>query len=210
MTQPERQDDVTGASPFLSHVRPGERMLWTAPESATVRDAEYSRSQRTALLHAALSTAAGVFTAWKACESVIVLLTRPATPSTSDTFGWAVFVDVAGGLIWAAFAVLLLRISVASTRHYFLARATHRIDRLWRYVLTDQRIFCVDESGDLIDQIEGHEIVAVDLADIRRSSTLLIERRTPEGEDTHLILGNLEQPHIAKAKIAETFLEPAS
>ena len=198
---------MTGPDVFQSHLRTGERVLWHAPESATVRDAEYSRSQRTALLHAAVSTVAGVFMVWKACEGVIVLLTRPATASTSDTFGWAVFAAVGGALMWGAFAVPLLRISVASTRYYFLARATLRADRLGHYVLTDRRIFCVDENGDLIDQIEAREIVAVDSDDFR-SSTLLIERRIPGDKDTHLILGNLEQPHVAKVKIVETFLEP--
>lgn len=209
MTHSEAKDEVIGAGPFLSHLRPGERMLWTAPESAAVRHSEFSRSQRTALLHATLSTVAGAFTAWKAVESAIVLLSRPDTASASDSSGWAMLAAVGGALIWVAFAVLLLRISVASTQSYLLTRAIHRTDRLWRYVLTDQRVFCVDERGDLIDQIEGHEIVAVDLADDRRPSTLLIERRTPEDEDTHLILGNLEQPHIAKTKIEQTFLESA-
>jgi hypothetical protein len=209
VTHSEAKDEVTGAGPFLSQLRPGERVLWNAPESAAVRDAEYGRSQRYALSTSVLSTVAGCFMVWKVYESVAGLLTRPSTSSNSDAFGWALFAAVGGALIWGAFAVVTLRISVASTRSYFMGRAIRRADRLWHYVLTDQRIFCVDESGDLIDAIEGQEIVAVDLADDRRPSALLIERRNPVDEDTHLILGNLEQPHVAKAKIAETFLEPA-
>lgn len=201
---------MTGPDTFLSRLRPGERVLWNAPASAAVRDAAHRHSQRMTLLTSVVCAASGSFMAWKAYESVMRLLTRSSTASASDTLIWAVALTVADALFWGALAVLTLRIGVASAQHYFLTGAVHRKTSAWtsHYVLTDQRVFCIDENGDLTDEIEGRDVVAVTLEEKPRPPTVLVEDRTGDDEDKYFLLTNLEHPQIAKTKIEETFLEP--
>jgi hypothetical protein len=192
---------MSGADVFLSQLRTGERVLWNAPGSAAVRDAWHRRSQRRNLLRAAGSVIVGAFCVWIAFERGRAWLAQPA--DIPSAFSAALLL---------ALAALMMFCCVMLVRLYRQASTMHRITstRHSHYVLTDQRLFYVDQEGELVDEIARHEVVAVELDEETNPPAILVERRTAEEEDKHLLLLNLEQPHVAKAKIAETFLEPAS
>jgi hypothetical protein len=190
---------MTGPNVFQSHLRNGERGLWHAQSSPAVRQAAHRRSQRKSLLWISVSIAMSGLLAWFAYEDGRAWLAQPNLYSAFDILKLVVFAALGFGL------------GVLSVRLYFRFHRLHRITSTWQfhYVLTDQRLFCVDEAGDLMEEIEGHEIVGVELEEEPRNPAVLVERRVwEEEEDKYLILSNLEQPLVAKAKIEETFLEP--
>jgi hypothetical protein len=190
---------MTGPDVFQSQLSTGERVLWHAPSSPAARQAAHSRSQRKSLLWISVSIAMSGILAWFAYEDGRAWLAQPNLYSAFDILKLVIF------------AALGLGFAVISVRSYFLFRKLRRITSTWQfhYVLTDRRLFCVNEAGDLMEEIEGHEIIGVELEEEPRHPDVLVERRVwEEEEDKHLILSYLEQPHLAKAKIEETFLEP--
>jgi hypothetical protein len=190
---------MTGPDVFLPQLRAGERVLWNAPASAAVRDAANRRFRRRILLWTVGSAIGGIFAIWMASTSGHDWLAQPGFSSARDA------------LVWTALAALMLSLGVIGARIYLRDSTKRRITSDWHmhYVLTDQRLFYVDQEGELVDEIESHEVVAVELDEETSPPAILVERRTAEEEDKHLILMDLEQPHTAKAKIVETFLEPA-
>jgi hypothetical protein len=190
---------MTGPDVFQSQLRPGERVLWNAPASAAVRDAAHRRSKRRMLLLAVGCAAMASIMAWLAYRDISAMLEQSTLASIFDVAKLT------------ALTALSLYLCVMAVRFYAQDRALHRITSTWHrhYVITDQRVFYVDETGELIDTIERHEIVAAELDEDTSPATVLVERRTDDEEEKHLLLMDLEHPHIANAKIAETFLEPA-
>ncbi len=145
---------MTGADVFQAQLRPGERVLWSAPQSAAVRDAAYRHSRQRGLLRAAGSAIFGALGTWLAYESGRAWLAQPA--------------DISSALraaLLLALTALLIACCVMFVRLYLRTGAMHRIATTWHshFVLTDQRLFYVDRHGELIDELEGHEIVAVEL-----------------------------------------------
>lgn len=190
---------MKGPDVFQSQLRPGERVLWNAPASAAVREAADRRLRRRMLSIALGGAALAGLGDWLAYENGRDLLTKPGVASAFDAVKMVVL------------TVLMLGVSVMGVRTLLRICSRHLTTPTWQshYVLTDQRVFYVDETGELIDTIERHEIVAVELDEEVRPAAVLVERRTEDEEEKHLLLLDLEHPHIAKAKITETFLEPA-
>lgn len=190
---------MTGANAFLSQLRPGELVLWDAPGSVAVRDAARRRRQRRGLIYICCFAGLAGISIWFAYDDWRILLSQPSIALAIEQFHSI------------ALLVLTLAWGVISVRFWLLNRSLDRLTSSWQfhYVLTDQRLFCVDETGDRMEEIEGHEIVGVELEE-EPPATVLVERRVWEDEeDRYLILTHLEQPHIAKTKIEQTFLESA-
>jgi hypothetical protein len=175
------------------HLRPGERVLWSADASGKLRRAEISRRRTAALVIGLATGTLAVAFGWKLYES---FLPGPHQPD----LGAAIAAPLYGALALTFAAVFAAQ----------LGRLNPQLSRAVRYAATDARLIAADETGGVIDQLHAEEIAGLILGGRRAAPDLFILRKNDPAERRAFAIEHIERPFEAKAILEDQFLEPST
>ena len=186
------QTPATAVDTWAKHLQPGERLLWQAIASPTLRRAEISRRRWAAVLICLATTALAAAFGYKLYETFL--------PGAA---GSGLAVGIAAPLY---FILALTFVAVALAQ---LCRLNPRLSPAIRYAATSTRLIALDAKGGLVGQVDVQDIAGFIVTGRRRAPDLVVIRRHDDPNVHVFSIEHIERPLEAKAIIEEEFLEPA-
>lgn len=178
------------ASPSIwtPHLKPGERLVWSADASQALRRADLSRQR---LIHGAIggfSALVAILLAVRFVESTLLAITAPSMLAVFTPL-YLVFSLTMGALALWGFRNMRARPPAA----------TH-------FAITDARLIALDDQGSVIDEMPAAEVDSVVAGGRRRTPDVYVLRKDDPDEKRVFAMEHIDRPLEAKAIIEETYL----
>ena len=176
---------------WSTHLRPGERIVWSATASVTrLRAAR----QRVRLIAFGSGLAAGliaILLAVRFFESVTAYATN----------------DIAASLLVPLYGVFAL--AMAALSYGSFARLAVKPPAATHFAATNPRLISLSAAGTIADELPADDIDSVIAGGRTAAPDIYVLRRDDPNDRRAFAIENIDKPLEAKAIIEETFLEPA-
>ncbi len=185
----ERMDDTALWRP---HLKPGERIVWSAAASDALRRADQSRVRLQSGAWAIATGGLAIFSGYRFYEAVF---TGTGQPDLSAAVAAPLFFALAAAL-GAASAFLFARLGIAPPpeRHY---------------AATNLRLMSAGADGQLSDEIAAADIAGAMFDNDRKPASILVLRRNDDASETSFCIEYVDDLAAVRTMINATFPEPA-
>ena len=184
----ERMDQQ--ASIWTPHLKPGERIVWSASASAALRSADISRRR---ILYGLAGGASAIVAVLLAIRFFETIFPAHATPN----LGAAVAAP-----LYLAFALAMAALAVWGFRNL-----NPKLSAAMHFAATDARLIALDASGKVVDEMPGPDVDGVIAGGRRKTPDLYVLRAGDEKEERVFAIEHIDKPLEAKAIIEENFLD---
>jgi hypothetical protein len=180
------------ANIWTPHLKPDERLVWSASVSPALIRAETSRRRLTAaLIGGASLILAGAF-GWKLYETFFV-------PEAQPTLSAGI-----AGPLYIALALTFAVVAIAQLGRFKAVRPAAA-----RYAATSIRLIAADVSGAIVDEVDVQDIAGLILGGRRSAPDLFALRRHDDANVRAFAIEHIDNPLEAKAMIEDQLLEHA-
>ena len=177
---------------WTPHLKPGERLVWSAEASPALRKADLSRARLIGGFTAGGSTVVAVLLTARFLETIFP---GHATPN----LGAAVAAP-----LYFAFALAMAALAL-----WGLRRLNPKPPAAVRYAVTSQRLIALDATGSVIDEMPAADVNGVIAGGRRNTPDIYVLRRGDDKEERVFAIEHIDRPLEAKAIIEQQFPESA-
>lgn len=175
---------------WSAHLRPGERIVWSAEASQTRLRAARHRIRLIAIGSGLASGLIAILLGVRFFESVTAYATH----------------DIAASLLVPLYGVFAL--AMAALSYGSFSRLAVKPPAAMHFAATNQRLISLSPAGSIADELPAAEIDSV-IAGGRPSAPDIYVLRRDDPNDRHAFaIEHIDRPLEAKAIIEESFLEP--
>jgi hypothetical protein len=178
------------ANIWTPHLKPDERIVWSAEASPALIRAETNRRRLTAALIGAASLTLAVAFGWKLYETFALSSPQPNLSAA-----------VAGPL-YAALALTFAVVTMAQLGRFKPIRPA-----AVRYAATSTRLLAADASGAIVDEVDAHDIAGLILGGRRSAPDLFALRRHDDANVRAFSIEHIDNPLEAKTIIEDQLLQ---
>jgi hypothetical protein len=173
---------------WTPHLKPGERVLWSASFSQAIRTADRARTRRSAAIVAAASGVLAVFAGYRFYEAAFL---GQGQPDLSAAVAAPLFLAFGAALaVLCFFMIRKLKLPLPDADHY---------------AATSLRLLAVDGKGKLVDEMTGADIAGAVFDNDRRPTELHIIPR--DGDERMFFIEHIENLPAVRARIIDIFPE---
>lgn len=176
---------------WTAHLRPDERIVWSASASSASRGARLLRRR---LVYGLAGTGAALIAAL-----FVIRLFEALSPGAAPALIAAIIP------LYAVFALTLLALALWGFR-----KAAAPLHPAVRFAATDARLISLDRTGRRVDELTADEFEGVIAGGSSRRPDLYILRRDDPRAERSFHIEHIERPLEAKAIIEDIFPEPAT
>jgi hypothetical protein len=182
---------------WTPHLRPGERLVWSADASPALRKADLDRARLIAGFTAGASAIIAVLLTARFLETIVP---GSAPPYPGLNLGAAVAAP-----LYFAFALAMAALALWGIR-----RLNPKAPAATHFAATSQRLLALDAAGAVVDEMPAAEFHGVIAGGRRKTPDLYVLRKNDDKEERVFAIEHIEKPLEAKAVIEQTFMEHAS
>lgn len=183
---------TSAADIWTPHLQPGERIVWSAAVSATMRKAHLSRQRLIYGVVGGASLLIGLLLLVRFVESLLIVTAQPSM--------LAAFTP-----LYLVFGLTMLALSLWGFR-----RMATPVSAASHFAATSTRLIALDASGALVQQMNGADVDGVIAAGRARTPDVYVLRKDDPKEEHVFAIEHIERPLEAKAIIEETFIPEAT
>lgn len=177
---------------WTPHLRPGERLVWSASVSADLLRATRRRRATIALAWGIVAAVLAVFLGLRFLESVGGYATANMGASLVTP-------------LYGAFALAMAVLAIGS-----FARLGARPQAAHHFAATSSRLLALDASGAVVNEMPGADIDGVIAGGRPQTPDIYVLRKDDPKEAHVFALEHIDRPLEAKAIIEESFAPPPS
>jgi len=177
---------------WTPHLKPGERLVWSAEASPALRKADLARSRLIAGFTAGGSTIVAVLLTARFLETIFP---GHSTPN----LGAAIAAP-----LYFAFALAMAALALWGIR-----KLNPKPPAAVRFAVTDARLIALDAAGAVVDQMPAAEVSGVIAGGRHKTPDVYVLRKGDPKEERVFAIEHIDNPLEAKAIIEQQFPEQA-
>lgn len=174
------------------HLKPGERVIWSASASADLLRATRRRRVTVALVSGTAAAVLALFLGLRFLENVGAYATA----------------DIGASIVVPLYAAFSLAMAVLAFG--FFARLSARPQAAAHYAATTTRLLALDASGAIVSEMQGADVDGVIAGGRPQSPDIYVLRKDDPKEQHVFAVEHIAHPLEAKAIIEDAFTPPAA
>jgi len=175
---------------WTPHLRPGERLVWSASVSADLLRATCRRRATVALAWGLVAAVLAVFLGLRFLESV----------------GGYATANMGASLVTPLYGAFALAMAVLAVGCF--QRLAAKPQAAQHYAVTGARLLALDASGAIVSEMQGADVDGVIAGGRPQTPDIYVLRKDDPKEAHVFALEHIDRPLEAKAIIEETFTAP--